>query len=107
MVEFVLAATRALRAFDAAKRSALRKARLGMVRDNHRLTQDQVDNLGRARALFTAAFDCVTSSDLAARMVDMAHGLIEEADLVIPARLRDSLSYRVAASHLHAEYVGR
>jgi hypothetical protein len=96
---FVTAATNAQRAFTAANDNALRKARLGVIHGDRKLTRDQTRKLGQARKLLAQALDPANTPELATHAHAKVQELIDDVGLIVPERLTATTVRSIAALH--------
>ncbi|NTY62643.1 hypothetical protein [Mycolicibacterium sphagni] len=84
---FVAAAAAAQRAFNKADQNARRKARIGIVHDDRRLTDTDKRKLEQARKLMTTATHPGTSPTEAQAAHSKALLLLDDVGLIVPERL--------------------
>lgn len=103
---FVTAANAAQRAFTAANDNALRKARLGVVHGDRKLTPEEKRKLGQARNLVAQALDHANTPELATTAHSKAQELLDEVGVIVPERLATSVVRSIKTLHQSALTAG-
>lgn len=103
---FVTAANAAQRAFTAANDNALRKARLGVVHGDRKLTPEEKRKLGQARNLVAQALDHANTPELATTAHSKAQELLDEVGVIVPERLATSVVRSIETLHQSALTAG-
>lgn len=96
---FVVAATVALQAFTTADDNARRKARLGVIHGDRKLTEPEAHKLEQARKLLAHALDPANTPELATQAHAKAQKLLDEVGLIIPERLTATTVRSIEALH--------